>query len=140
MFRRDRYCPEIAPDVNPLYVFQRTPAWVIPRDERRYPGIEKWGFSIIPGLRALHRARLYWTNESRLWSILNPAISKSLSTLAKAFIQLQIKDSNIAVWPKSTWKYWLETLTVKTSDYELNYKKDHYNKERSTRRVLSENL
>ena len=91
-----QYCPEIAPDVNQLYVFQRTPAWVIPRDERRYLGIEKWGFSKIPGLRALHRARLYWTNESRLWPILNPAISKSLSPLAKAFIRLQVKDSNIA--------------------------------------------
>ena len=44
---------------------------------------------------------------------------------------------NIAVWPKSTWKYWLETLKVKKSDYELQYNKDHHNKEKPNRRALS---
>ena len=31
-----QYVPEIAPQVGQLHVFQRTPAWVIPRDERSY--------------------------------------------------------------------------------------------------------
>ncbi len=33
--------PEIAEKVKQLYVLQRTAAWVIPRDERRYLPIEK---------------------------------------------------------------------------------------------------
>jgi cation diffusion facilitator CzcD-associated flavoprotein CzcO len=37
-----QYCPQIAPEVARLYVFQRTPAWVIPRDARRYgPGTRR---------------------------------------------------------------------------------------------------
>lgn len=91
-----QYVPEIAPQVKQLYVFQRTPAWVIPRDERGYLGIEKSLFARLPALRKLHRARLYWTNESRLWPILNPAIAKSLQKLAQLFIRVQVKDKEIA--------------------------------------------
>ncbi|MGH8492226.1 MAG: flavin-containing monooxygenase [Moraxellaceae bacterium] len=87
-----QYCPEIAPDVKQLYVFQRTPAWVIPRDERAYAGIEKKAFASFPLLRKLHRARFYWSNESRLLPILNPSMAKGLQALAKLFIRLQVKD------------------------------------------------
>lgn len=91
-----QYVPEIAPEVKQLYVFQRTPAWVIPRDERKYLEIEKTLFAKVPLLRKLHRARLYWTNESRVWPIFNPAVAKTLQNLAKAFIRIQVKDPAIA--------------------------------------------
>jgi cation diffusion facilitator CzcD-associated flavoprotein CzcO len=91
-----QYCPEIAPDVKQLYVMQRSPAWVIPRDERQYNRVDKALFKNVPGARLLHRYRLYWSNESRVWPIFNPSIAKALSTLAKAFIRLQVKDSEIA--------------------------------------------
>ncbi len=54
-----QYYPEIAPDVKHLYVFQLTPAWVIPRDTRTYPDIEKKLYAAIPAMRKLHRLRLY---------------------------------------------------------------------------------
>lgn len=91
-----QYCPEIAPDVQQLHVFQRTPAWVIPRDERKYPELEKKLYKRFPLLRKLHRARCYWTNESRVWPIFNPAIARTLQNLAKAFIRIQVKDKQLA--------------------------------------------
>ncbi|MCP5014507.1 MAG: NAD(P)/FAD-dependent oxidoreductase [Ketobacter sp.] len=91
-----QYCPEIAPDVKQLYVMQRSPAWVIPRDERKYLGLEKSIFKNIPGARLLHRYRLYWTNESRVWPIFNPVLAKGLGNLARAFIKLQVKDPEVA--------------------------------------------
>src|SRR5690554_783641 len=91
-----QYVPEIAPKVGQLYVFQRTPAWVIPRDERRYLGIEKKLFEQLPLLRKLHRARLYWTNEARVWPVFNPMLARTLQQLPKAFIRLQVKDPEIA--------------------------------------------
>jgi cation diffusion facilitator CzcD-associated flavoprotein CzcO len=36
-----QYIPEIAQEVKQLYVFQRTAAWVIPRDERKYSKLSK---------------------------------------------------------------------------------------------------
>jgi cation diffusion facilitator CzcD-associated flavoprotein CzcO len=91
-----QYIPEIAPQVKQLYVFQRTPAWVIPRDERGYSSVEKTLFARIPLLRQLHRARLYWSNESRLLPILNAGVAKQLQTLAKLFIRFQVKNKETA--------------------------------------------
>ncbi len=36
-----QYIPEIAPQTKQLYVFQRTAAWVIPRDERQLSWFRK---------------------------------------------------------------------------------------------------
>lgn len=87
-----QYVPEIAPDVAQLHVFQRTPAWVIPRDERSYSALRKWTFKALPFTRTLHRWRCYWTNESRVWPILNPWMAKIGEGLLKKFISYQVKD------------------------------------------------
>lgn len=91
-----QYAPAIAPRVKQLYVFQRTPAWVIPRDERRYPELEKKLYARFPLVRKLHRARCYWTNESRVWPIFNPRLARTLQNVARAFIHLQVKDRETA--------------------------------------------
>ncbi|MDR3417770.1 MAG: NAD(P)/FAD-dependent oxidoreductase [Nevskia sp.] len=87
-----QYVPEIAPKVKQLYVFQRTPAWVIPRDERAYSALRKAIFALVPGARRLHRARLYWSNESRVWPIFHPAIARTLQKLVLRFMHMQVKD------------------------------------------------
>jgi cation diffusion facilitator CzcD-associated flavoprotein CzcO len=90
-----QYCPEIAPQVGRLYVMQRTPAWVIPRDTREYSERAKRRFARFPALRRLHRARLYWTNESRVWPIFHPALARGLQRLARLFIRHQVKDPDL---------------------------------------------
>jgi len=87
-----QYVPEIAPKVGQLHVFQRTPAWVIPRDERGYSGLRKAMFKALPFTRTLHRWRLYWTNESRVWPIFNPKLAKVGEFFLKKFIAYQVKD------------------------------------------------
>ena len=91
-----QYIPEIAPRTQQLYVFQRTAAWVIPRDERAYNEIDKKLFSKFEWFRKFHRARLYWSNESRVIPIVKPHMMKIGQKLAEAFIRFQVKDPNIA--------------------------------------------
>ena len=91
-----QYVPEIAKDVAQLYVYQRTAAWVIPRDERKYLQIDKTLFEKFPFIRKVHRARLYWTNESRVVPIFKPELMKYGQKLAEAFIRFQVKDKQIA--------------------------------------------
>jgi cation diffusion facilitator CzcD-associated flavoprotein CzcO len=50
----------------------------------------------FPILRKLHRARLYWSNESRVWPIFNPSIAGGLQKLAEMFIKFQVKDEALA--------------------------------------------
>ena len=91
-----QYIPEIAPEVKQLYVFQRTAAWVIPRDERKYLNVEKKLFKQADWFRKLHRARLYWSNESRAIPIMQPSVMKYTQKLAEAFIRFQVKDKQLA--------------------------------------------
>jgi len=91
-----QYLPEIAPEVKQLYVFQRTPAWVLPRDERAYFDIEKKLFARFPALRKLHRARLYLSNEARLLPMRHAPVARLLQTVASTFLKVQVKDQVVA--------------------------------------------
>lgn len=91
-----QYIPEIAPLTQQLYVFQRTAAWVIPRDERAYNRLDKKLFAKYNWFRKLHRARLYWSNESRVVPIVQPKMMKAGQKLAELFIKYQVKDKTIA--------------------------------------------
>lgn len=90
-----QYLPEIAPLVQHLDVYQRTPAWVIPRDKRKYSSLDKALFAHFPRIRKLHRVQLYWTNESRLWPILEPTLAKVSGKLVKLFIRAQVQDKSL---------------------------------------------
>ena len=91
-----QYIPEIAPKCKQLYVMQRTAAWVIPRDERAYPDLEKKLFKKYDWFRKLHRARLYWSNESRVVPIVKPGIMKFTQKLVELFIKYEVKNPELA--------------------------------------------
>lgn len=91
-----QYIPEIAPQCKHLYVMQRTAAWVIPRDERAYPNLEKKLFKKYDWFRKLHRARLYWSNESRVVPIVKPGIMKFTQKLAELFIKYEVENPELA--------------------------------------------
>ena len=44
--------PNIAQDVKELYVFQRTPGWIPPREDFKYPVIIRVSFFLIPKIGA----------------------------------------------------------------------------------------
>jgi cation diffusion facilitator CzcD-associated flavoprotein CzcO len=54
--------PRLAPVVAKLYVYQRSPNWIIPRLSHKYSGWEKTLLRIAPVARA-HRSLLYWFHE-----------------------------------------------------------------------------
>jgi len=87
-----QYCPAIAPAVSQLHVFQRTPAWVIPRDTRRYSARTQRRFRRHAWLRKLHRAALYWRNESRIVGLVHPALTRVPERLARRHMRRQLDD------------------------------------------------
>ena len=91
-----QYCPEIAPDVERLYVFQRTPAWVLPRDMRSYSEGARRRYARFPWWRKVHRARLYWTNESRVWPIFHPLLARFVQRFARRSIRRRVTDPRLA--------------------------------------------
>jgi cation diffusion facilitator CzcD-associated flavoprotein CzcO len=55
--------PNIAPTVSKLFLFQRTPAWIIPRGDRKISAFETWLFRRLPPTQLLSRAAIYWLTE-----------------------------------------------------------------------------
>lgn len=88
--------PAIAPDVEHLDVFQRTPHWVLPRPDRTFSGWQrkllrnKWAYKLL-------RTFIYWALEFR---VIGFKYSKSVLELiggrkARAFIKKQISDPEL---------------------------------------------
>ncbi len=88
-----QYAPEIARQVKQLYIYQRSPAWVVPRDERTYTDFNKTVFKLLPLVRTLHRWQHYWTNEVRVWPIFQPRLGARVEhLLTTRFIGRAVKD------------------------------------------------
>ncbi|WP_126226569.1 alpha/beta hydrolase fold domain-containing protein [Burkholderia ambifaria] len=60
-----QFVPAIAADVERLVVFQRSPAYVMPRPDRAYRPWEQALFRRLPWAMKLHRASIYVRYESR---------------------------------------------------------------------------
>ncbi len=85
--------PEIAKQAGRLDVYQRTPNWIIPRNDRAYLDAEKTLFRKLPLTRQLHRAAIYWGHESRVMGlVLNPKLMTLFQKLAEWHIRRQVKD------------------------------------------------
>jgi cation diffusion facilitator CzcD-associated flavoprotein CzcO len=64
-----QFIPEIASKVEKLYIFQRTPPWVMPKLDRPIGRWEKLLFRFLPGYRRAFRIRLYWYYELRAFAL-----------------------------------------------------------------------
>lgn len=60
-----QFVPQIAPQVDQLYYYQRTPAWVVPKEDRPLTDKEQADFHANPWRQRWQRTRLYWTMEIR---------------------------------------------------------------------------
>lgn len=88
--------PEIIGEVAQLQLYQRTPAWVMPRPNNAIPaGLQKV-FATIPGTRALLRALIYWIHESVGFAMTRqPAILKLGELLGRWNIRLHVRDPEL---------------------------------------------
>ena len=59
--------PAIAPEVEHLTIYQRSPNWIISKNDRPYTKLEHWLAKRIPALSQLYRLRLWCLGEYVLW-------------------------------------------------------------------------
>lgn len=82
--------PEIVRQVGELQLYQRTPAWVVPRTNKELPLGLRRALVTVPGLRAALRAGIYWAQEA-----LGYGMTKRPNTLRfiEAFVKWNIRRS-----------------------------------------------
>ena len=81
--------PEIAPQCENLTVFQRTPAWVLPRKDVPYGPLKLWLYRHVPGLQRLNRWRVYWFNEFIGMGFMG---SKRIQSLLRGYSKLHMRQ------------------------------------------------
>jgi cation diffusion facilitator CzcD-associated flavoprotein CzcO len=98
-----QFVPQIAPRVEKLYLFQRTPAWIVPRLD--FGISEKWRrrFRNVPGLAWAFRKLLFFSLEWRVLSFLGDRfVREYLEKIARRHLERSIADPKLraALTPK----------------------------------------
>ena len=85
--------PQIAPLVEKLVLYQRTPPWIMPKPDRPISEREQELFRALPVLQKLRRGLIYWTMELRgLGFAVDPRLNRALGALGRWWIRRQIQD------------------------------------------------
>jgi cation diffusion facilitator CzcD-associated flavoprotein CzcO len=100
-----QFVPEIAKEVERLYVFQRTGNWFLTRRNRACPGAVKAAIRYVPGLQGLRRRFIYYYAESLTMMIRHPRTWGQIGRLRSAlFMRWQLRDPAVRrkAWPPYT--------------------------------------
>ncbi|KOT53395.1 MULTISPECIES: flavin-containing monooxygenase [Streptomyces] len=85
--------PSIQPTVDRLTLFQRTPAWVLPRADRKISGLERWLHAKVPATRAARRGLLWGIRELQVSAFTKrPNELGLIEGLAKGHMKRAVKD------------------------------------------------
>ncbi|PBC76703.1 catio diffusion facilitator CzcD-associated flavoprotein CzcO [Streptomyces sp. TLI_235] len=85
--------PAIQPKVGRLTVFQRTPAWVLPRRDREISGLEKWLHGALPPTGALRRGTLFALRELQVDAFVRrPGLLRLVQKIAERHIARGVQD------------------------------------------------
>ncbi|WP_043194607.1 flavin-containing monooxygenase [Streptomyces sp. NRRL F-2664] len=85
--------PAIAPDVERLTLFQRTPAWVMPRTDRAITAVERWLHRRLPFTQAARRGLTWAIRDLQVGAFTKrPHQLGLVEALAKANLARSIKD------------------------------------------------
>jgi cation diffusion facilitator CzcD-associated flavoprotein CzcO len=79
--------------VEKLFVFQRTPPWIIPRIDRRVSNFEKRLFAYFPSIQKFIRRSIYWSREGYILSFVYRWRLRFINQeLIKHNLETQVKD------------------------------------------------
>jgi len=93
--------PAIADTVEHLDVFQRTPPWILPRDDRPTPKWRQRLYRAVPFLQRLHRWRIYFRQEFLALAFLGSGkiaqgMTKRIIEETKSLIEESFDDHGMA--------------------------------------------
>ncbi|MEM7335599.1 MAG: NAD(P)/FAD-dependent oxidoreductase [Chloroflexota bacterium] len=91
-----QFVPQIAPQVQQLSLFQRTPPWIVPRDDAPVSENRKRWLKNLPFLQSLLRGRRYWVLEAAVLNFLgNKTVANYATSEALKHINNSISDPEL---------------------------------------------
>ncbi|MBX7223922.1 MAG: NAD(P)/FAD-dependent oxidoreductase [Blastocatellia bacterium] len=90
-----QFVPQIQPKVRQLYLFQRTPPWIMPRHDRALSLRERKVFAAFPWLQKLLRLKTYILNEILVVCFRKPAVMRWLHGMALRHLEKSVADPHL---------------------------------------------
>jgi cation diffusion facilitator CzcD-associated flavoprotein CzcO len=87
-----QFVPRIQPRVEKLHVFQRTPAWIMPRPDRGLTRAERALYRRAPTAQRLMRAAIYWGRELYAIPLLRAGLAGVTKLAAHRHLRRQVPD------------------------------------------------
>ncbi|MBV2156277.1 NAD(P)/FAD-dependent oxidoreductase [Kitasatospora sp. SUK 42] len=85
--------PAIQPVVGKLTVFQRTPAWVLPRRDREITQLERWLHGRVPATTKIRRGALFALRELQVDAFVrHPGLLRAVQRIAERHIAQGVPD------------------------------------------------
>jgi cation diffusion facilitator CzcD-associated flavoprotein CzcO len=118
--------PAIAREVAQLQVYQRTPAWVVPKFDKVYSEGARWRLARIPLWLRFHRQLKYWLSE-----LIGPMIfldSKRLSAIAEtgslSHLRAQVKDPELRARLRPSFQFGCKRILI-SDDYWASFEREN---------------
>ncbi|OBJ83794.1 flavin-containing monooxygenase [Mycobacterium asiaticum] len=90
-----QFIPALQSTVAHMTVFQRTPAWVLPRHDRAIGARKQQMLETLPALQRLQRLRFYLKREQLLLGFRHPVFQKPAEFLARKHLYAQVSDPEL---------------------------------------------
>ena len=88
--------PNIQPQVERLFVFQRTPPWVLPHRDRPITEFERRIYRRFPALQRIVRAFVYWSREALVPGFVrNPRYLKLPEHMSRRHLEKGVADPEL---------------------------------------------
>jgi cation diffusion facilitator CzcD-associated flavoprotein CzcO len=112
-----QFVPQIAPRAGKLYLFQRTPPWIVPRMD--FAIAEKWKqrFRRFPLMMRAFRQLIFWRQEFRVLGFLgNRFVRRKATEIATHHLEKQIADPKMRAALKPNYELGCKRVLV-SDDY-----------------------
>lgn len=91
-----QFLPPVAREASSVVLLQRTPAWILPRVDRRLRRWEKRLYRRVPAAQRLVRRAIYWGRELYVLGFaVNPAIMAVPRRMALRHLERQVPDPEL---------------------------------------------
>jgi cation diffusion facilitator CzcD-associated flavoprotein CzcO len=90
-----QFVPHVQPLASKLYVFQRTPAWIMPRGDRAFTRFERRLFQSLPAAQAALRGGIYLLRELLVFGFRHVWLSRAVRRLALRHLERSVPDPEL---------------------------------------------
>ena len=91
-----QFVPQIVARVKRLFLFQRTPPWIVPKLDRPIRDWERWLYRNVPLARFVFRNFIYWRQEIRgVGFTIDPRLMGRAKRIALRHLERQVADEHL---------------------------------------------